>query len=88
MKNNTADQIISLRNRLEKVKNEQIRLTSRKETLSNARDELIREIKEAGFDPSTLTEVERDLKSKLEAACSELDDKLSQAESVLNSITE
>tara|TARA_B100000745_G_C20089601_1_gene372411 strand:- start:182 stop:451 length:270 start_codon:yes stop_codon:yes gene_type:complete len=83
-----GEHILQLQKRLESVRNTQIRLTSRKETLTKNRDDLIEEIKAAGYDPANLAQVRDDLQKELEESCAQLDKKLTEAETILNSIQE
>jgi chromosome segregation ATPase len=83
-----STEILDLNNRIDKAKELLIRLQSKREDLIKRKDDLIAEIKEAGYNPDTLKEDRERLQKDLIAKKSDLEDQLKSAEKILNSIME
>jgi len=82
------DEILELNERVSKAKEKRIRLQTRRETLQKTLDDLIDEIKAAGYDPAKLKDEKGRLEKELNEQKEDLEKRLEAAEKQLESIPE
>jgi chromosome segregation ATPase len=84
----TTQEILSLNRRVNQARERTIRLQSRRDTLVKTRNDLVKEIKAAGYNPSTLKAERERLEQELQSKREEVEAQLDKAEAILNSIPE
>lgn len=83
-----TEEILDLNKRIGEANKKLIRLQSRQETLKKSRDQLVKEIRKAGYNPASLKEDRKRLQEDLDKRKKEIEDELSKAEEKLASIPE
>ena len=84
----TSQEIVNLNKRITATRERLIRFQTKRDGLESSKQELLKEIRDAGYDPDNLPALQEQLQKELMDKKRAIESQLTEAEKILNSIPE